>query len=558
MRFHVLGWTDLELPGNEAAGRDLIKQQKRLALLAYLVVERRPRHRRDVLADLFWPDLDQRHARRALNQALYVVRGALGSDVLASFGSEEVSLAPGGIWCDATAFRTAVQQRDFAAAMELYRGHLLEGFHLAGEAPFQAWLDGTRQALRAQAGRAAAALASMRLGVGDIEAAVAWCDRAASLVPTDESLIGSLADALVAAGESGAVASLLERHGDRLGREYELPLGPRLGRLRDDLKARRRGAAPVAQPGSGGADDPLVVAKFLLGRRNRWGVRRAIALLEQAAAGANGRWTLLPLLGQAYLLLPWYDPSGSIDVAGRAGDVITQALQLQPPNAESYANLAVFEAWHVGDARRAHEAFRHAFDLDAHSVSTHHWHALVCAAGRDFETAIEAIDRARALGPASSIIETDRATILFWARRFADAVGEFETILAVDSAFEPALQRAWRVFALAGHHDRAGEVLLAWLRLRGGPSALVDGLTEAFVGGGWGGVVELLRADHRAERAGWWGVSPASEALAWATLGDRARAARALESARRRQDPTLPLLLIDPALDELRAAGAVP
>ena len=75
-----------------ADGRDvraLLGQPRRLALLAYLAAATPPGfHRRDSLLALFWPELDQEHARAALRQALHVVRDALGADAVASQGDE--------------------------------------------------------------------------------------------------------------------------------------------------------------------------------------------------------------------------------------------------------------------------------------------------------------------------------------------------------------------------------------------------------------------------------------------------------------------------------------
>lgn len=82
--FRLLGTLQLL----ESNGRDLtevVAQPKLAALLAYLTLAR-PRgfQRRDTLLALFWPDLDEKRARHALNQALYALRHALGNGVLTS------------------------------------------------------------------------------------------------------------------------------------------------------------------------------------------------------------------------------------------------------------------------------------------------------------------------------------------------------------------------------------------------------------------------------------------------------------------------------------------
>src|SRR5438128_11786783 len=128
-----------------ADGRDvraLLGQPRRLALLAYLAAAT-PRgfHRRDSLLALFWPEIDQEHARAALRQALHVVRDALGADVIVTRGDEEVGLDFERIWCDVVAFDRAVAAEQFSEALDLYRGDLLEGFFIPDAGEFEHWQD---------------------------------------------------------------------------------------------------------------------------------------------------------------------------------------------------------------------------------------------------------------------------------------------------------------------------------------------------------------------------------------------------------------------------------
>src|SRR5439155_160938 len=82
IEFRLLGTLHL----TDAEGREvksLLTRPRRLALLAYLAAAT-PRgfHRRDTLLALFWPELDQEHARAALRQALHVLRGAFGAGMV--------------------------------------------------------------------------------------------------------------------------------------------------------------------------------------------------------------------------------------------------------------------------------------------------------------------------------------------------------------------------------------------------------------------------------------------------------------------------------------------
>src|SRR3989475_9375393 len=55
----------------------MIRRPPRSTLFPYTTLFRS--HRRDSLVALFWPELDQEHARTALRQALRVLRAALGA-----------------------------------------------------------------------------------------------------------------------------------------------------------------------------------------------------------------------------------------------------------------------------------------------------------------------------------------------------------------------------------------------------------------------------------------------------------------------------------------------
>src|SRR6266571_1759796 len=109
IEFRMLGTLNLTGPGGREL-RILLAQPRRLALLAYLAAAT-PQgfHRRDSLLALFWPELDQEHARAALRQALHVVRDALGADAVASRGDEEIGLAFDHVSCDVGAFERAVE-----------------------------------------------------------------------------------------------------------------------------------------------------------------------------------------------------------------------------------------------------------------------------------------------------------------------------------------------------------------------------------------------------------------------------------------------------------------
>lgn len=217
LQLNVLGAVDLRAADGKEL-RPVLRQPKRLALLAYLALEANGRFvRRDVLLALFWPELDQEHARAALRRSLSFLRKAVGDGVIDARGDEEVALASGAILCDATAVAEALARGHPREALALYRGDLLAGFYVAGAPDAEAWLDGVRNRLRARAAAAAWTLAEMP-GAPPSDAA-AWGERAAALTPDDESGAVRLMRLLEGVGDPTAALRVFEEMRLRLAAE---------------------------------------------------------------------------------------------------------------------------------------------------------------------------------------------------------------------------------------------------------------------------------------------------------------------------------------------------
>src|ERR1051326_6088329 len=114
----------IELRGPSTGGADkVLAQSKAVAHLAFLALSPDRRfQRRDLIMGLLWPELDQPHARAALRKAVYEVRGALGADIVASRGDDELAILPETLRCDVEAFNSACDRGRLVQALELYRG----------------------------------------------------------------------------------------------------------------------------------------------------------------------------------------------------------------------------------------------------------------------------------------------------------------------------------------------------------------------------------------------------------------------------------------------------
>ena len=125
--------------------------RKATALLAHLALAERARSR-EALCELLWPDQDPEHARGALRRTLSAVRKAVGEEWMDTTG-DSVALRPGAS-LDVASFRSLSDAGELEAAVEVFRGELLEGFYLKDSPGFDAWQVREADALQRELGSA--------------------------------------------------------------------------------------------------------------------------------------------------------------------------------------------------------------------------------------------------------------------------------------------------------------------------------------------------------------------------------------------------------------------
>lgn len=240
IELRTLGAVDLR-SSDGAELRAVLQQPKRLALLVYLASAKPGKLiRRDSLLALFWPELDQDHARAALRRALYFLRQAGGPDLIVSRGDEEVGVAADRIWCDANAFDLAVDENQLERALETYRGDFLDGFYVQGAPEAEAWLD--RERIRRRYDAALASWQLARAALPDLSAAARWAQRAIELAPQDEDAILAYLLELERRGERSLALRLYSQAAERIQTELGTAPHAKLTTAAD----RIRNAGPVA------------------------------------------------------------------------------------------------------------------------------------------------------------------------------------------------------------------------------------------------------------------------------------------------------------------------
>ncbi len=201
------------------------RTDKERALLAYLSYESHRAHRREVLAELFWPERPEGNARTNLRQALYGLRltlGDRGNEIPFLLVSEEtVQLNPASdFWLDAREFdlllrRTQNHQHQsldtclictqhLKAAAELYRGEFLSDLVSSDSQGFMEWTLFQREQYFRRLLVAIQNLTDYFRRVGDSEQVFSYAWRQVELAPLEEQAHRQLMVYLATSGRRNA------------------------------------------------------------------------------------------------------------------------------------------------------------------------------------------------------------------------------------------------------------------------------------------------------------------------------------------------------------------
>jgi serine/threonine-protein kinase len=335
LKLKLFGTPAIEASDRPVTGR--ATQGRRLALLALLASARGRPVPRDKLLAVLWPESSTDRARHQLSDDLYILRGALGDGVVRSVG-DELALNPDAIASDAEMFERLLDEERHEAAVELFTGPLLDGFHLADSVEFEQWLDLERTRLGRRYAAALETLAERSEASGEFTAAVNWWRRLAAQDPFSGRVTLRLMRALEAAGHRADALKHARTHAILLREEFDAEPDPEVTAFAERLRLAppvRSATEPVAiRPTTSLTQDtePLSPPRDALARtRKRWGYALAVALLFLIAIltvrGMPGRTLERSPIARSVGVLPFVnmspDPENAYFSDGLSEQIIT-------------------------------------------------------------------------------------------------------------------------------------------------------------------------------------------------------------------------------------------
>lgn len=223
-----------------------------------------------------------------------------------------------------------------------------------------------------------------------------------------------------------------------------------------------------------------------------------------------------------------------------AREAAKKALEIDESLAEAHNSLALVHWLYEWDFPAADREFRRAIELKPSYVTAHHWRALFLGEMGRFEEAEAEIKLALMLDPVSGPVLADYGRVLFWQRRYDEAVEKYRMVAEMGNVFGAWHVEAQLCFEQAGMDSE-------WAALQTLMGGKFDNeQREAFRVHGLHGYWMV-----RYRRQDWVGNWDAAEISA--RVGDKQKALRYLAEAIKERDHRVTQLKVNPIFDLLRS-----
>ena len=298
------------------------------------------------------------------------------------------------------------------------------------------------------------------------------------------------------------------------------------------------------------AYESYLKGRYFWNKRTEEANFKAIELFEKAIAKQPDYAQAYAGLADAYAMLGWAPPAQfpRSETMAQARAAALKALEIDDTVAEAHASLASVSMIYDWNWSVAEKEFRRAIELDPGYATAHHWYAFYCAAQGRTEDALVEIRIAKKLDPLSQIINEDVAHLLYFARRYDEAIEQSRRNLEMDPTYAAA--HATAGFAYLGKQQYSESIaeLETAVRLSGGEPGTLAVLGIAYSQAGRAPdarrIMEQLTTSH---------YRPVLK-MAWlyAALGDRNRAFAWAEKFYQSRSPEFFTLKVLPLLDPWR------
>jgi TolB-like protein/Tfp pilus assembly protein PilF len=315
------------------------------------------------------------------------------------------------------------------------------------------------------------------------------------------------------------------------------------GKLRTRVTHREKEQMNQGTTANSEAYQLYLKGRFYWNQRTRENLLRSIDSFRQAI-GLDPNYALAYAgLANAYEVASGYSALESKEAEPLAEAAAKRALELAPDLGAAHAAMGSVHAAHR-DWDGANREFQQALHLDPKDASSHYFYSYtVLVPQKRYDEAIQEIQHAVELEPASLAINANYGGTFTIAKRYPEAKAQLDRAMALDPNFVITHARLREFYEIQGQFEEARQVAIPFfpefIKMPAHP-----GKNEY-----WHGLIEV--AQSRAQTRGESFTDRMFQAVAWTQLGDHDKAIAWLEKSAAHEDDLLPNFMRSPILDPL-------
>ncbi len=295
---------------------------------------------------------------------------------------------------------------------------------------------------------------------------------------------------------------------------------------------------------------------YLLGRyhwnkRTKAGVEKGAEYFQQAIEKDPNYALAYVGLADSYIVMQDSGYASTKDALAMAKPALARALALDDSLGEAHLALAAIRDSFEWDWAAGEKEYQRAIALNPNLAVAHHWYALYLARMGRHEESFEQIDQAVKLDPLSLIVNQNVGIMLFFARRYDEAIVSLKKTLELDPDFsgthsvlggaytskgmcKESVAELSKSYALDGYTNRA--------------EALRKGFEEGGCRGAHQKLLQTLKEESKREY-----VPEDFIATEYAFLGDKDHAMEWLERGYQERSVGMSYMKAAPGFDLLRS-----
>jgi TolB-like protein/DNA-binding winged helix-turn-helix (wHTH) protein/Tfp pilus assembly protein PilF len=338
---------------------------------------------------------------------------------------------------------------------------------------------------------------------------------------------------------------------DALGLQHEIA-NAIAKQIRMTLTPNEQIRVGVERPLNPEAYESYLRGEYFLNRFTPDSIRKAVDYFQQAIDKDPNYAPAYSKLAGCYQILGNMGTIPNKVAFPRAELFVAKALELDPRFGPAHA----VQGWHLLqyelDFTAAGAEFKRAAELNPNAPESHEGLATYYATLGEMGESVQEMQHARELDPLATIVNSDLCKMLFFARRYDEALAQCKANLDLDPNAVRALWSIGDVYAAKGMNSEAVSTFLQAMQLGGAPPGMIaaakTGARDAGLKGYWKALTPFLP-----ENVANGNLELLDAAVSYAYAGDTDKALRLLEKAVEARCYGITYLGVNPIFDELRS-----